>query len=286
MASLKEIKGRISSINSTRKITSAMKMVASAKLHRAQGAIANMLPYEEKLHAMLTAFLSDESAIQSPYMEERAVERVAVVTFSSNTSLCGAFNANLIRLTRHVLEEYLPLGVENVLVYPVGKKIADAMRKDKMNIQGDFTELAEKPNYQGAADLATNLMHLFLTKEIDEVVLVYHHMKTTSSLLLKRETYLPLSLPAVEEAQLPTDYLVEPSRDELIRVLLPKVLTLKIFTVLLDSNVSEHSARMMAMQIATDNADELIDELTILFNKSRQQAITNELLDIIGGTVR
>lgn len=286
MASLKEIKGRIASINSTRKITSAMKMVASAKLHRAQTAIGNMLPYEEKLHAMLTAFLSDEFSVDSPYMEERPVENVAIVTFSSNTSLCGAFNANIIRSTKNTIEEYLSLGKEHILVYPVGKKIADAMRKDGMNIQGDFTSMADKPNYHEAADLAKTLMSKFLAQEIDRVILVYHHLRNTSSQVLMEETYLPLSLPSSDESTVSQDYLVEPSKEELIQVLLPKVLTLKIFTVLLDSNVSEHAARMMAMQIATDNADELIDDLTVLYNKSRQQAITNELLDIIGGTIK
>lgn len=287
MASLKEIKGRISSINSTRKITSAMKMVASAKLHRAQGAIANMLPYQEKLHAMLTAFLSEDSAIESPFMAERPVEKVAIVTFSSNTSLCGAYNANIIRMTRNIIdEEYRSLGKENIFVFPIGKKIADALRKDGMNLQGDFTAMAEKPNYEDAAELAKTLMNMFLTNQVDQVILIYHHLRSTASQVLTKETYLPLTLPEAEESAYSTDYLVEPSKEELIQVLLPKVLTLKIFTSLLDSNVSEHAARMMAMQIATDNADELIDDLTVLYNKSRQQAITNELLDIIGGTVQ
>ncbi len=291
MASLKEVKGRIASVNSTRKITSAMKMVASAKLHRAQSSITNMLPYEKKLHAMLTAFLSNEADIRSPYMEVRPVKRVAIVAFSSNSSLCGAYNANVARQLNLMVEGYEPqIGKENVLIFAVGKKIAQAAKNEGLNIQDVLLEIADKPSYQGTSDLANKLMKMFADKEIDKVELLYHHFKNTASQILTREDYLPVSLPAPEEA--PTehnwalDYIFEPSKADLLKTLVPQVLGLRMYTALLDSNTSEHAARTMAMQIATDNANDMIQDLTVLYNKSRQQAITNELLDIIGGTMK
>lgn len=288
MPSLKEIKSRINSVNSTKKITSAMKMVASAKLHRAQAAITNMLPYEQKLHSMLTAFLSEETIIQSPYIEEHSLEKIALVVFSSNSSLCGAFNANVIRQMRSVINEYKSLGTQNILIYPIGRKIADACRKAGLTIQGNFQRLAEKPSYPEMAELAQSLMKQYVSHEIDRVEIIYHHMKSTASQILVRETYLPITLESEAETDSKTalDYIVEPSKEQLIATLLPQVLSLKLYTVLLDSNASEHAARMLAMQIATDNADDLIQDLTVLFNKSRQSAITNELLDIMGGSIR
>ncbi len=291
MASLKEVKGRIASVNSTRKITSAMKMVASAKLHRAQSSITNMLPYEKKLHAMLTAFLSNEADIRSPYMEVRPVKRVAIVAFSSNSSLCGAYNANVARQLNLMVEGYEPqIGKENVLIFAVGKKIAQAAKNEGLNIQDVLLEIADKPSYQGTSDLANKLMKMFADKEIDKVELLYHHFKNTASQILTREDYLPVSLPAPEEAPAEhnwaLDYIFEPSKADLLKTLVPQVLGLRMYTALLDSNTSEHAARTMAMQIATDNANDMIQDLTVLYNKSRQQAITNELLDIIGGTMK
>jgi len=291
MASLKEVKGRIASVNSTRKITSAMKMVASAKLHRAQNSITNMLPYETKLHAMLTAFLSNEADIRSPYMEVRPVKRVAIVAFSSNSSLCGAYNANVARQLNLMVEGYASqVGKENVLIFAIGKKIAHAAKNEGLNIQDVFLEIADKPSYQGTAELANKLMKMYADKEIDKVELLYHHFKNTASQILTREDYLPVSLPEPEEAPVDhnwaLDYIFEPSKADLLNTLVPQVLSLRMYTALLDSNTSEHAARTMAMQIATDNANDMIQDLTVLYNKSRQQAITNELLDIIGGSMK
>nr|WP_320038738.1 F0F1 ATP synthase subunit gamma [uncultured Bacteroides sp.] len=291
MASLKEVKGRIASVNSTRKITSAMKMVASAKLHRAQNSITNMLPYETKLHAMLTAFLSNEADIRSPYMEVRPVKRVAIVAFSSNSSLCGAYNANVARQLNLMVEGYASqVGKENVLIFAIGKKIAHAAKNEGLNIQDVFLEIADKPSYQGTAELANKLMKMYADKEIDKVELLYHHFKNTASQILTREDYLPVSFPAPEEAPADNnwalDYIFEPSKADLLKTLVPQVLGLRMYTALLDSNTSEHAARTMAMQIATDNANDMIQDLTVLYNKSRQQAITNELLDIIGGSMK
>lgn len=296
MASLKEVKNRIGSVKSTRQITSAMKMVASAKLHKAQGRIGNMLPYQRKLNEILTNFLSTDVSFKSPYTEEREVTRVAIVPFSSNTSLCGAFNSNVARLLEKSLEEYQALGKENITIYPVGKKVEEAVKKFGFTPQGRFQEMAEKPAYNTACDLARRLIKVYVEKQVDRIELIYHHLKSVGSQVLVRETYLPIDLTRVaEEMKQATaeevrrynnDYIVEPSVDELMTLLLPKVLSLKIYTVLLDSNASEHAARMLAMQTATDNADELIQDLTKQYNKSRQQAITNELLDIIGGTLK
>lgn len=295
MASLKEVKNRISSVKSTRQITSAMKMVASAKLHKAQGRIENMLPYQRKLNEILTNFLRTDASFESPYTEQRTVKRVAVVVFSSNGSLCGAFNSNVTKMLEQTLKEYQSLGKENILLYPVGKKIEEAVKKMGYEPQGSYQAMAEKPSYTEAYKLANMLMQEFVKKNIDHVELVYHHFKSMGSQVLLREDFLPVDLRQMSEAteeapdkahKFNADYIVEPSITELIADLLPKVLSQKIYTVLLDSNASEHAARMLAMQTATDNANELIQDLTKQYNKSRQQAITNELLDIIGGSLK
>ena len=295
MASLKEVKNRISSVKSTRQITSAMKMVASAKLNKAQGRIENMLPYQRKLNEILTNFLSTDATIESPYTDERPVGRVAIVAFSSNSSLCGAFNSNVAKMLERTLEEYQSLGRENIQIYPVGKKVEEAVKKLGFVPQGSYQEMADKPSYMQAYELAETLMKEFLEGRVDKVELIYHHFKSTGSQILTRDEYLPINLDKVaEEATESTagkssfnnDYIVEPSAARLITELLPKVLSQKIYTVLLDSNTSEHAARMLAMQAATDNANELIQDLTKQYNKSRQQAITNELLDIIGGSMK
>ena len=289
MASLKEVKTRINSVQSTRKITSAMKMVASAKLHKAQGAIDNMLPYQRKLNKILTNFLSADLPVESPFCVERPVKRVAIVAFSSNSSLCGAFNANVLKMFLQTVGEYRELGQDNILIYPVGKKIEEAVKKLGFFPQGSYQKLADKPSYDEAAALAKLLMELFLEKNIDRVELIYHHFKSMGVQELLRERYLPIDLSAVqndeERGGVVNDYIIEPSAAQLIADLIPQVLSQKIFTAALDSNASEHAARTLAMQIATDNANELIQELTKQYNKTRQQAITNELLDIVGGSM-
>ena len=284
MASLKEVKGRIATVNNTRKITSAMKMVASAKLHKAQGAITNMLPYERRLHGLLTNLLGGGEILI--WNTPREVKRVALVVFSSNSSLCGGFNANVIKHATQWLDEYQALGKENILIYPVGKKVADALSKMGYAIQGNFQHLADKPSFAEAAELAQGLMDMFTRGEVDRVELLYNHFKSTASQILTREVYLPMQASGnTMEGKEDLDYILEPSREELLATLLPKVLRMKLYTVTLDSNASEHAARTMAMQIATDNADDLLQELTLMYNKTRQQAITNELLDIVGGSM-
>ncbi|MDC2613211.1 MULTISPECIES: F0F1 ATP synthase subunit gamma [Bacteroides] len=298
MASLKEVKTRINSVKSTRKITSAMKMVASAKLHKAQGAIENMLPYQKKLNKILTNFLSADLPIESPYVQEREVKRVAIVVFSSNTSLCGAFNANVIKMMMQTIGEFRTLGQDNILIFPVGKKVDEAAKRMGFKPQEVSPTLSDKPTYQKAAELAHRLMDLYVAGEVDRVEIIYHHFKSMGVQILFRETYLPINLTnvvseedreneeEVQENEIANDYIIEPNAEELIASLIPTVLSQKIFTAAVDSNASEHAARTLAMQVATDNANELIQDLTKQYNKSRQQAITNELLDIVGGSMK
>lgn len=296
MASLREVKNRISSVKSTRQITSAMKMVASAKLHKAQARIEHMLPYQGKLNGILSNFLDAEgSAYMSVYTTQRKLGKVAIVVCASNASLCGAYNSNVTKMLERTLAGYADLGKENISIYPVGKKIEEAVKKLGFASQGSFQTLADKPSYAEAQALASTLVNAFVSGEVHQVELIYHHFKSMGHQVLTRETYLPISLDAMIEAgrgekvavnEYSKDYIVEPSADELMAILLPKVLSLKIYTVLLDANASEHAARMLAMQAATDNANELIQDLTKQYNKSRQQAITNELLDIIGGSMK
>ena len=298
MASLKEVKTRINSVKSTRKITSAMKMVASAKLHKAQGAIENMLPYERKLNKILTNFLSADLPVESPYIKAREVKRVAIVAFSSNTSLCGAFNANVIKMLLQTVGEFRTLGQDNILIFPVGKKVDEAVKRLGFEPQETSPTLSDKPSYQEASELAHRLMEMYVSGEIDRVELIYHHFKSMGVQILLRETYLPIDLTRVvdeeekqkeEEVQggeIANDNIIEPSAEELIANLIPTVLSQKLFTAAVDSNASEHAARTLAMQVATDNANELIQDLTKQYNKSRQQAITNELLDIVGGSMQ
>ena len=298
MASLKEVKTRINSVKSTRKITSAMKMVASAKLHKAQGAIENMLPYQKKLNKILTNFLSADLPIESPYVQEREVKHVAIVVFSSNTSLCGAFNANVIKMMMQTIGEFRTLGQDNILIFPIGKKVDEAVKRMGFKPQETSPTLSDKPTYQEAAELAHRLMDMYVEGEVDRVEIIYHHFKSMGVQILLRETYLPIDMTnvvseedrmnkeEVEEHEIANDYIIEPNAEELIASLIPTVLSQKIFTAAVDSNASEHAARTLAMQVATDNANELIQDLTKQYNKSRQQAITNELLDIVGGTMK
>lgn len=283
MASLKEIKSRISSVNSTMKITSAMKMVASAKLRKAQKNSEAFIPYQQKLEEMLQSFLLSEDNFTTSFAEQRDLKKVAVIILSSNSSLCGAFNSNVIKELDKTLIEYKKLGDDNILLFPIGKKVYDFCRKSGYNVQ-DLNYLIDSPKYIPTIEFADMLMNLFVEKKVDKVELIYQHCKSTSTQQLLHQCFLPMSLDTEKETKVHTDYLVEPNKTLIIEELLPKVLRLKIYAALLDSYAAEQAARTVAMQVATDNANELLQELTIQYNKSRQQAITNELLDIIGGS--
>lgn len=290
MPSLKEIKSRIASVRSTQKITSAMKMVASAKLRKAQYQIERFLPYQSKLNEMLNSFLASIPEFDSNLAEEREVQRIAIVVISSNSSLCGAFNSNIQKLLKEKLNEYKKYNCGNVEIYAIGKKVEEYARKLPLPfpIKGSYIELMDKPDYEGAKNIAEQLIQDFLDKKIDKVEILYNHFKSSAVQVPTVDQYLPLNLhdktiPNASEG-LHTDYIVEPDTTTILDVLLPKSLYSKIYAVLLDSAAAEQAARTVAMQIATDNAGEILDDLTIQYNKQRQQAITNELLDIVGGT--
>ena len=321
MPSLKEIKGRIASVNSTRKITSAMKMVASSKLHHAQVAIQNMLPYETMLEHILKSFLAAEAEAQTIYDQERPVKRVALVVFSSNSSLCGGFNANIIKMMQRTVDTYTEeLGQGSVEIYPIGRKVAEKARKLGYTCCGDYASLVDHPQVHQCIEIAMELGEKFAKGEIDRVELIYHHFKSAGSQVLTNKQFLPIDIEselerdherdltsniATKKAQeylkknrrkkverqegeavpLNDNFIVEPDMNTVLSELLPKMAHLMLYTALLDSVASEHAARMVAMQTATDNADELLRQLNLQYNKSRQQAITSELLDIVGGSV-
>ena len=312
MSSLKEIKSRIASVKNTLKITSAMKMVASAKLHKAQVAIGGKLPYEQKLHHILSGLLQDDDlhkamhddlgfgnpdghsaiALQDVGLDQIPTKdvypRIAVVALSSNSALCGAFNANVIKKYQETISilEGQGYGPADIDVYVIGRKIADAVRKSGYAIKADLSTLADKPSYDAAADLATDLVDSFTSGEVAQVVLVYSHFASPASQPVIRENYLPLPLHDYDEgAEEPIDYLLEPDPLTLVKHLLPQVLLLKLYTVLLDANAAEHAARTLAMQVASDNAQDLIADLTLAYNKGRQQEITAEILDLVSSTL-
>ena len=289
MSSLKEIKGRIASVKSTKKITSAMKMVASSKLHKAHSLIERFLPYERRVANILNDFLSgfsEDNGISSAFAEVRTIQRVAIVVLSSNSSLCGAFNSNIIRIFNEKIRTYHDQNCE-IEIYPVGKKIETVARKltVPVEIRGSYVSLMDKPNYEGAKEIADSLIKDFIARKIDRVDLIYNHFKSTGIQVPTEALYLPVDLSSGKAGKaIPTDYLIEPDRQTLVESLIPTSLRSKIYAVLLDSSAAEHAARTVAMQIATDNADEILGDLTIQYNKQRQQSITSELLDIIGGS--
>ena len=323
MASLKEIKTRIASVQSTRKITSAMKMVASSKLHHAQNAIESMLPYAAMLEHILKAFLVSTPDTDTPFDEQRPVKRVALLVFSSNSSLCGGFNANVIKLMQQTIDEYRAQGLtdKDIIIYPVGRKVFETAKKRGFTCVYPYPQLADKPNSEECRNIAKELGQKWLDGEFDKVEIIYHHFKSAGSQILQRKNFLPIDLEeelnadttrdlssdvtskAAQEylkkkgqsetqksnnetvVPLNDDFIVEPDLHTVLTSLIPKLLHLMVYTALLDSNASEHAARMVAMQTATDNADELLRALNLQYNKSRQAAITSELLDIVGGTV-
>ena len=294
MASLKEVKDRIDSVKSTKKITSAMKMIATAKLRKSQQAINSFLPYSTKLNEILTNLLASDSSIDSAYAQKREIKKIAIVAFSSNSSLCGGFNANVIKELSSVLSKSITtVGKENIILYPFGKKIIDFAKKSNLTIENntEFLQLTDRPSFPAILKISKELVGRFLSGEIDQIILVYTHFKSMGVQQIQSSIYLPFDLKSVmENTQTDStslnqsiDYILEPERMELLSHLIPKVLASNLFAALLDSNASENAARSLAMQIATDNAEELVGDLTIEYNKNRQAAITNQLLDIIGG---
>jgi F-type H+-transporting ATPase subunit gamma len=284
MANLKEIRNRITSVGSTMQITSAMKMVSAAKLKRAQDAITQMRPYAEKLQEILGNLSASLDISENALAAERPANNVLVIAITSNRGLCGGFNNNIIkRVNQLVLEEYAG---SNVSILCLGKKAKDAFKRSDMYFDIEGTGITEDIfadlSFDNTAYIASHAMGLFLNKSVDRVVVVYNSFVNAASQNVKAEQLLPL-IPTVQEGAAIGDYIFEPSQEEIVEDLIPKSLKIQLFKALLDSNASEHGARMTAMHKATDNATELQRNLKLSYNKARQAAITNEILEIVGG---
>jgi F-type H+-transporting ATPase subunit gamma len=283
MANLKEIRNRITSVGSTMQITSAMKMVSAAKLKRAQDAVTQMRPYSEKLQDILGNLTSSLDLSENAYSENRGDKNVLIVAVSSNRGLCGGFNNNIIKKVNLLLaDEYASV---NTKVLCLGKKVTDAFRKSDIRINNSefgIEDIFSNLNFENSSTIASHLIDKFLKNEFDKIVIVYNSFKNAASQEVKAEQFLPI-IPTINEGSAIGDYIFEPSKIEIVEELIPKSLKIQLFKSLLDSNASEHGARMTAMHKATDNAKELKKNLTLSYNKARQAAITNEILEIVGG---
>jgi len=285
MASLKEIRNRITSVSSTMQITSAMKMVSAAKLKRAQDAITQMRPYSEKLQEILANLSGSLDLSENAYSSDRPVQNVLIVGITSNRGLCGGFNNNIIKkVNLLVSEEYA--GV-NTKVLCLGKKIKDSYRRTEKYFINDtlapVEDIFANLSFENTAAIATELMELFKSKEFDKIVIVYNRFVNAATQEIRAEQLLPIVPAEVAENVSTGDYIFEPSKEEIVEELIPKSLKIQLYKGLLDSNAAEHGARMTAMHKATDNADELRRNLKLSYNKARQAAITNEILEIVGG---
>jgi F-type H+-transporting ATPase subunit gamma len=283
MANLKEIRNRITSVGSTMQITSAMKMVSAAKLKRAQDAVTQMRPYSEKLQDILGNLSATLDLSENAYAEQRESKRVLILAISSNRGLCGGFNNNIIKRVNQLISE--DFAGQDVKLICFGKKVTDAFRRSELRLANDTVgvdDIFAELNFANASQIAANVTQKFLNKEIDQVLVVYNSFVNAATQLVKAEQFLPV-IPTATESKTTADYSFEPSKEEIVSELIPKSLKTQFFKALLDSNASEHGARMTAMHKATDNAKELKKNLTLSYNKARQAAITNEILEIVGG---
>ncbi|MBP6090053.1 MAG: ATP synthase F1 subunit gamma [Crocinitomicaceae bacterium] len=285
MPSLKEIRNRITSVGSTMQITSAMKMVSAAKLKRAQDAITQMRPYSVKLQEILSNLSATLDLSENAYSDNREVKNVLIVGITSNRGLCGGFNNNIIKRVNQLVNHDFKDANPRVLC--LGKKIKDAYKRSDAYFINDalapVEDIFNQLTFENNATIAAELMHLFVTKEFDKIVVVYNQFVNAATQDVKTEEYLPI-IPTVSEGTSSAgDYIFEPSKEEIVSDLIPKSLKIQLFKSLLDSNASEHGARMTAMHKATDNASELQKNLKLSYNKARQAAITNEILEIVGG---
>jgi F-type H+-transporting ATPase subunit gamma len=279
MANLKEIRNRISSIASTMQITSAMKMVSAAKLKKAQDAIVQMRPYANKLTELLQNLSANAEDLQSIYTEQRAVKKVLLVAITSNRGLCGAFNTNVIKeVTRISQEKYAG---KEITIYAIGKKGHDILSKN-FEVLANKSEIYDTLNFENVNLIAEELMALFVEGKFDKIEFVYNRFKNAATQILEIEQFLPL-VPTVSEGDSNVNYIFEPNQKDIVSVLMPKSLKMQLYKAIRDSFASEHGARMTAMHKATDNATELRDDLLLTYNKARQAAITNEILEIVGG---
>ncbi len=285
MANLKEIRTRISSVNSTMQITSAMKMVSAAKLKRAQNAVVQMRPYAEKMQEILANVSSSIDTADNPFVREREEKNTLIVALTSNRGLCGGFNNNVIKQVKKLVAE---LGESNVTVLPVGKKANDVFKKHSYiagnNLPENNATLWDDLSFENIVPLTEALMDKYSDGTFDKILVVYNSFKNAAVQLLMSEQLLPIVKSENEEKSTDnTDYIFEPSQEEIITDLIPNSLKVSFYKAMLDSLASEHGARMTAMHKATDNASELIKDLKLTYNKARQAAITNEILEIVGG---
>ena len=285
MPSLKEIRNRITSVGSTMQITSAMKMVSAAKLKRAQDAITQMRPYAEKLQDILGNLTGSLNISENAYAEVRPVEKVLVIALSSNRGLCGGFNNNIIKRVNNLV--YTEMAGQNPNVLTLGKKVKDTFRKTPLYYINEtiapVEDIFSNLSFENVSVIAQDAMDRFKNKEFDKVVVVYNKFKNAAVQEVVVEQLLPIIPNVTEDKTSDVEYIFEPSKKEIVEELIPKSLKIQLYKAVLDSNAAEHGARMTAMHKATDNAKELQRSLKLSYNKARQAAITNEILEIVGG---
>lgn len=286
MANLKEVKNRIQSVSSTQQITKAMKMVAAAKLRRAQDAITQMRPYVQKLTSIIgnVSKSVDTGDISTPYTEEREIESVLLVVESSDRGLCGGFNSNSFKHAKAIIAE--KYAGYDVTIMPIGRKALEHFQKRGYKVIDTYAELFGKLNFEDARSAAQFIMDEFEKKEYDQVEIIYNEFKNVATQIIRNEQFLPIKQEESDQdtgVATGTDYIIEPNEEEIFTRLIPNSLKIQFYKTLLESNASEHGARMTAMDKASENADELLKELRLTYNRTRQAAITKEILEIVGG---
>ena len=284
MASLKEVKSRILSVNSTQQITKAMKMVAAAKLRRAQDRVIQLRPYSDKIRTILNN-LSSSSGSNSKLLEERKINKVLLIVVGSDKGLCGSFNSSVIKYTNQLIESDYKKHYENkkLTILPIGKKMFDHYKKRNFLILDNFWSILKKSSYDDVTGISNFLMNEFILENYDKIDIIFNEFKNVAVQNTMNSTFLPVNEENDDEDKNDTNYIFEPNQKDILNKLIPKALTANLFKTILESNASEQGARMTAMSQATDNATELLKELKLSYNRSRQAAITKEILEIVGG---
>jgi len=286
MPSLKEVRTRIDSVKSTQQITSAMKMVSASKLRRAQNAIIKLRPYASKLNEILQNLsTSIENSDENVFSQVRVEEKVLIISIASNRGLCGAFNANVVKeVNKRIQEKYTRQNDKgNVFIYCIGKKVVDYFTSKGYNVAEKNIAIFDELSFENVVPMAEQLMQEFASKKYDRIEIVYNRFKNAATQELISEQYLPIQPKEEKVASLAADYIFEPNKEDIVREMIPKSLKIQLYKAILDSFASEHGARMTAMHKATDNADELLKNLKLKYNKARQATITNEILEIVSG---
>ncbi len=287
MANLKEVRTRIASVSSTQQITSAMKMVSAAKFRRAQMAILGMRPYASQLESIIANINVDDGK-STPFHQERTPNSVLLVVVTSNKGLCGGFNANVVKQATSRVEYYRQQQCSHLSIITIGKKATEAFSKQKGLVEESHDDLLDNATFDNVHELSHQILHRFVQRQYDRVEVVYNQFKNSITQVLTTEQFLPIvpdSLPkGAKDAHANNDFIYEPNKEEILRNLVPFMLNTRFYRIILDSLAAEHGARMSAMQSATDNANELLKELRLTYNKARQAAITNEIIEIVSGS--